>query len=217
MGVNTDPTQVYLPEFTKPWFHEQWGDDFTLGQYYGDWSFGVGGTASVYINTHCRLGLSTGTTDASYYSVYNTASGVFGYGVGHMGYWNMQWSSAAIDDSTVYLGVWGSGDTPPISLNSHHVGFKVIDGSIYTTSGDDTAEEAYDTGIDYVYKWDGHDLWYIVNSGYIEFYIDGVKTNNNHTTRIPSFTNGYILNEISTQSAADKRIDIRVINIKGKN
>lgn len=211
-GVDTAPTEIYLPEFTKNWLHEQWGTDPASAT--SGWTDAVVDSGNIYIWTMGRLGFSTGATSLGTIKLYSNATGgFFATGAGHMCTWFTQWADSDRTDSTAYFLIHISTGYPTISLTAHHLGFKIINGAIWSTTGDGAAEEAQDTGITYASQWAKHSLTFVYRTGAIDFYVDDVlKTT--HSTYLPGISNGYMYLSLKTLTTADRKLDINGINMR---
>ncbi|MGA2670132.1 MAG: hypothetical protein ABSF21_01750 [Dehalococcoidia bacterium] len=99
----------------------------------------------------------------------------------------------------------------PLSDIGRHGGFKIINGEIWATTGDGTAETATDTGLNIAAAWSGRtiDVRGITNTS-IQYYIDGVLKAT-HTTNLPSASNYRIAFEIKNTNAINQGIRIRPI------
>jgi len=209
--VGANPEEVFLPEFTRAWFHEQWGTDPASA--ISGWTDAVVNSGNIYYWGLGRLGLSTGATVNSAIKLYTAYSGYFSTGSRHVCAWFTQWADTDRTNSTALLLVHTATGWPTPSLTEHHVGFEVLNGAIRSTSGDGSTREVQETGITYANQWALHKLAFIFRSGAIDFYVDDVlKTT--HSTNLPTISNGYMYLSLSNQVAADRKLDITGINMR---
>ena len=204
-GLGDDDHPHYL-HYQKRWARVAWDSlDAWTPQ-----AIGSGSLSFSLLN----LLLSTGTTPDSEQRLRTT--GFLANWAGFTGdkcYLNMQWWGTPRTNSEVLLLVinWDVGFPPP--LTSKQLGFKVIDGTIWSTSGDGTTEETYSTGISYASDWAIHCLeWRVRDSSHIDFYVDGVlKTT--HTLHLPADIQGRPYFSVKTTDAVNKAFCIAYLQI----
>ena len=115
---------------------------------------------------------------------------------------------------TYLFGIWDDAVAKPPSLTAKHVGWKVINQRIWATNADGTTEKATDTGIDMDDTYTSKGLLTVCTEtgAEIEYYVDDVLKAT-HTTNIPPYMNVYIYFSIKNTEAANKKCNLRTINV----
>ncbi len=118
----------------------------------------------------------------------------------------IMWIGAVVD-VTIWLRLATHASDPPTAKTSHF-GWKIIEENLYSTPGNNAAEEAQDTGIDIGVAFQFTSLTAVLTAGTnVKFYVDGVlKTT--HTTRIPG--NGHYLMHFHVRSEANYQRQINL-------
>jgi len=196
-----------LLSFVKSWYHEDWK---TIDK----WVSYVTGSGGYDWFSPADLRLKTGTTINS-----NSCLDTPQIGPLCLRDANQQWylkvqAGSDLSDSEIRLYDVKADATKPPADTFRHVGWKIINGQIYSSTADGTTEKTQDTGVNMASIWTTKELLIKAPSaGVVEFYIDEIlKTTHDSDDNVPDHYNGRFSFNIKNTVAADKQIALYTFN-----
>jgi hypothetical protein len=202
-GVNTDPTEIYVPQFDSIYFH---CDMQTVDQ----WTFAYGGSGSSPAKSILWSHLSTGATANSYARQYTTTQ-FPNSGIASEPFWFFKaqnYSATLTPPSTHEIRIYMLdflAAIPPSAISDHY-GFRITNGRVYATNADGLTETSTDTGWDIPSNWAHIKLFVLTDATHIYYYLNDTLVAT-HTSNLPASNNfRFYVDVTNPASAADRAL-----------